>query len=573
MKFFRIKLLTLLCVGLVSFQAVGFVTVGISNDCDYDNLLDAFLDDDLNIRVTSEVSYTDDFVINKPKIIIGGYDSCQDAENNNIGQLKSQWDGQNNRTAVKIDGDQEFVSLVVINNFEILNGENIVFAGAGGLSVKGKSNVVLTDVEIHNNEGNEGGGVRVTGNDARLTIIDTRIHNNQASGYGGGVYCESGAVFNMSGESAVHNNTAVFNGGGIFGNAGCQVDSKSGDTEIGLDTSLGIYGNSAESGGGVYLQRGSNMLLTGNDDYPAGLVFNQATAENSPGGGGIYLTGADTSLTAINAKIEFNLANTLGAGFVVEDFAQLTMHRAANECWDNNRCSSISQNFIVSNMGEGAAGYVNQSGEANIGQTYINGNRANLGAIFAVAEAGYLRLEGSLLTENGPITDEQSTDLFSLFSENNLSGKLDFIYNTLTQNNTENVFYLSSDNSLVEINIFNSIIWQEGEIYAVDGINPISQISCSVVNEVQSLVGNIGFLSAQNPRFRNTELNDFRLLGDSSAVDFCDEALFNSEYNDLNAQIRGVDTLNIDNNFGPYDAGTYEYLGQNNDIIFRSDFD
>ncbi len=573
MKLYKNPMLALLGMATITFQANAFVTVGIDNNCDFDNLQDAYLDADVNIRATNEVSYTDSFEINKPKIITGGYETCLDAENNELSDVKSKWNGQNNGTTVRINGMQAFPSIIVINNFEILNGENIAFAGAGGISIRGNSNVLLANVDVYNNEGNEGGGIRVRGSDARLTITDTRIFDNQASGYGAGVYCESDAVFNMLGDSAIHNNVATFNGGGIFGNNDCQLDIRSGDTETGIDTNLGVYENTAVSGGGIYLKGGADMLLTGNDEHPAGVVFNLSTADIDAGGGGIYLTGQGTTLNATNAKIEFNVANTLGGGIVVEDFAQFNMQRNSSNCWNNDRCSSISHNFIVTEAGEGAAGYINTSAVADIGQSFFNGNQANFGTLFAISEGGNLRLESNLMVNNGPINDEISEDLFSLFSENELGGEIELIYNTITANNSRSVFYLDSSESAVGINIFNSIIWQAGDMYVIEGPNPISQVSCSVVKESQSLVGNIGFLSAQNPRFRNAAVNDFYLLGDSSAVDMCDETVFDSRYDDLNAQVRGVDTLNVVDNFGPYDAGAYEYLGQNNDIIFHSDFD
>ncbi len=557
-----------------AIQGEAFVTVGISNDCDYDNLFDAFQDADLNIRATSETSYTDSFIINKPKIITGGYDNCTDAENNVLGDMKSQWNGQNNGTTVRINANQAFVSLVVINNFEIMNGEDTAFAGAGGILVTGKSNVLMANVDVHNNEGNEGGGIRVKGSDARLTITDTRIFDNLATGYGGGVYCESGAVFNMSGESAIHNNTADIDGGGILGNFNCQIDIRSGDTEVGINTNLGIYANKAVSGGGIYLQGGADMQLIGNDQHPASVSINTSTNQGNEGGGGIFLKGQGTTLTATNARIEYNIAETFGGGIMVDDMANFSMTRLSSVCWDNDKCSSISHNIISSDFGQGAGGFINAGATSDISQTYLNGNLSSFATLFAVNNAAYLRLEGNQITNNRPLVGENAEDLFSLSGSPGNGASIDFFYNTLTKNNALKTFFISGTISQQTINIFNSIIWTQGDIFSLNGnIMPIAQVACSVVNEVQSLAGNIGFLSIQDPRFRNAAANDFHLLGDSSAVDQCDESFFISSYDDLNAQIRGVDTLNVANNFGIYDAGAYEYLGQNSDIIFHSDFE
>ena len=44
-----------------------FVTVGVGQDCDFNNLIGAYNSNDLDIRVTSEQVHTNNFVIEKFK--------------------------------------------------------------------------------------------------------------------------------------------------------------------------------------------------------------------------------------------------------------------------------------------------------------------------------------------------------------------------------------------------------------------------------------------------------------------------------------------------------------------------
>jgi predicted outer membrane repeat protein len=98
------------------------------------------------------------------------------------------------------------------------------------------------------------------------------------------------------------------NGGGIFSNGGSLVFRN-----------LVVEGNSAYSGGGLYLSGGSATVENG---YNANFTSNTATYH----GGAIYLSNCTfTVQTAATANFTLNSANRNGGGFVVSSNATLSL--------------------------------------------------------------------------------------------------------------------------------------------------------------------------------------------------------------------------------------------------------
>ncbi len=252
-KFFVVLLIT-----MGSGAVNAFVTVGQGQDCDFNNLITAYQDNDLEVRVTNEQVLTNNFTIEKFKIIKGGYDNCLAAQAGILGSEKTKWSGLNalNNTVIEVDANLAILATVIIENFEIFDGKNESASGAGGIKVTGKSNVIIRDSIIYDNGGNEGGGLHVYGEDAILTLENTVVRNNTATGYGGGIYCSNGARLMIDATSAIYENETVLNGGGIFGGFDCLITHNSGAQVIGTHI-RGVSQNSANKGGGIYLQTGA----------------------------------------------------------------------------------------------------------------------------------------------------------------------------------------------------------------------------------------------------------------------------------------------------------------------------
>ncbi len=557
----------------ISHSATAFVTVGATPDCDYDNLFPAFNDNDPEIRVTSEQVHANNFTIDTIKVFKGGYDSCADARDNVVGDNLSRWTGLNalNRTVVVVDADLFIPVTVIMENFAIYDGNNNTFTGAGGIKVSGNTHLILRNSMVYDNLGNEGGGLHVHGEDAQLSIENTIVRDNQATGFGGGIICTDHAKLNIDQQSAIHDNTATSRGGGVFAHQNCQINNQSGGYDSNLNP-RGVFNNEASQGGGFYLQGGADLFIHGDTRQPARVTTNQANHLNEPGGGGLYATGAGTTITATNTAIESNFAHLHGGGLVLTNSASLIMHQNTAGCTYSleHRCSSLFANYNNTLNGEGAAGYLDESAIALISQSLIGNNRSQLVGGFVINNGAYLRLEGNLIKGNTGLTQSFSNTLFKLSGGDSQGSKLDFLYNTVVDNAPNSLFTLDGLLSTQTLNVFNSIIWDQGNIHNNNGAANLAQIDCSVVHENQSLVGNIGALLTNDPMFVSSNNDNYRLSQQSDAIDFCDESLLLSQHKDLDNHTRGVDVDTINNAFGAYDAGAYEYIGE---VIFANGFD
>lgn len=572
----HIHLITGALLTCIATTSSAFITVGSTLDCTYDNLIDANNDPDVFVRVTSQQTYSDSFTITKSKFFTGGYDTCADAIAGNIGQFKTKWRRFNDGTVVNVNANQASQSIIAISNFEIYGGKNAAFAGAGGINVRGNSSLLLSNSLVHNNEGDEGGGIRVTGSQARVTLNSSELSNNTGNSAGAGVYCENDATFTMLADSLIKANTTTGKGGGIFANDGCQVSVQSGDSLDPLNVQLGIVGNQASLGGGVYLKAGADMQLTGNNEHPASIVGNVSNIDTNNviiGGGGVFMTGSGTTFNATNGRIDFNLAQNVGAGIGVLDHAMFTMNRLDTPCWDNDKCSSLSENIILKATGGSAAGYIYDQASANISQTIIADNKAENTSVIGVSNAGYVRLEGNLIVGNGPFNQNFSLRLFEISGVGGNAGNLDFFYGTIVKNNTASMFYLDGATSQQFVNINNSIIRDQGTIISTVGaINPFLNMDCNYVHEIDSLAlatTNTDFFNL-DPNFVDYANGDYHLSSQSLAQDLCNEATIQSSFKDLNGNDRGYENPDVSNLRGPFDSGAYE---MNSDVIFSHGFE
>ncbi|MFK8012808.1 MAG: hypothetical protein AB8B80_12260 [Marinicellaceae bacterium] len=572
----RLKVFVLTLTAFVITPSVNaVVTVGNINDgCDYDNLLDAYLDNDPVVHVTTQLNHFDSFVIAKTKYFIGGFETCENAKNNEPGNNKSVWRKSGNETVVKINANQVTKSIISFSNFEIYGGEDVTFAGTGGISIQGNSSVSINNSSIYNNSGDLGGGIQVFGSDVELEINQSEIRNNIAMSAGGGIYCESGATVIIQNESAIKNNISHDNGGGVYAISNCDITLASGDSLSPLMTSQGILGNIATNyGGGIYAASESRITLDGGLDHPASVTNNRVSVSRIPfTGGGIYASDFGTFVSATNARIDSNFTPRFGAGLAIDNQAVFIMNRSDLSCWDNHRCSSLSDNYTDGNDSGAAAGGFNNAAFVQISRTLISGNKANSSAVFSMGSATDVTLEGNVIVKNTSNSQPFSAELFSLFGSTGNGANLSFLYNTVSNNITDNIFKLFGQDSEQSMNVLHSIIDDNGEILATTG-NLAHNIlwGCLIVHENQSLMGSIFQTFVLNPLLNDIQNDDYRLSSNSPAIDFCDNSITQASYNDFNNQPRGIDDEDSQNFIGIYDLGAYEY--QNIDLIFRSRFE
>jgi hypothetical protein len=558
---FKITLFNLLLITTLSCKA--FVTVGTDGNCDVNNLTAAIALADSDIRVTNQASITEHLIVNNEFTFTGGFNNCIDAENFTQSSTKTIWDAQNNGTALIASRD------VNIGNFEFING-NGSSPSSGAIVATNAAQVVVFKSDIHDNQGTNGGAISIASADAKVSIFDVRIHHNNSSFSGGGVNCSRGK-FDMLGDSAIYNNTSSKDGGGIFASNGCQLSIQSGDTLPAQSTNKGIYNNtSLRSGGGVALTGASTMLLTGNSTAPASIKANHAEIN----AGAILMTSAGTSVTATNALIDFNTAKAFAGAIYATSGSSFNMSRLDTSCWDNDNCSSLSNNTVQDDAPNATptagVGFFSGGATVNIAQTKIANNKAETSAAFKLFDAGQVTLEGNVFSNNGNTNNDRgSAELISL--NDGGPSVLNFSYNTVSANDVIRVFSLINITSQQTLNINNSVIWGSATILNTTGaIAPSVFIDCNIVNEVQSLIpftpsGTI----VADPLFVN--INDFHLSPGSLAIDRCDEFFVQAQNPDLNGLSRGVDEPDHVDFNGPFDAGAYEY--RFNDVIFNNGFD
>ena len=138
-----------------------------------------------------------------------------------------------------------------------------------------QSNVIFSGrINISNNTGTEGGGIKVTRKNSQLYFTGSTVLYGNKAGLGGAIYSPFGTELTFSGDTLFSHNTADTNGGAIYSEY----------TNITFDhnSELSFKCNTAENGGAMYLSSAS--FLTFNRGVNIRMSYNHATKY----GGGIY---------------------------------------------------------------------------------------------------------------------------------------------------------------------------------------------------------------------------------------------------------------------------------------------
>ena len=135
-----------------------------------------------------------------------------------------------------------------------------------------QSNVTFSGrINISNNTGTEGGGIKVITKNTHLYFTGSTVLYGNKAGLGGAIYSQFGTELTFSGDTLFSHNTADTNGGAIYSEY----------TNITFDA-LSFKWNTAENGGAMYLRSAS--FLTFNIGVNLSMSYNHATKY----GGGIY---------------------------------------------------------------------------------------------------------------------------------------------------------------------------------------------------------------------------------------------------------------------------------------------
>ncbi|MFK8011597.1 MAG: hypothetical protein AB8B80_06120 [Marinicellaceae bacterium] len=603
-------------------QSHAFVTVGTDEKCDLNVSSFQFaIQNNDEVRITNQATFPAVAIINQSVIIRGGYDNCMEAETNSGNNFPlSTLSGQDNQTVMELKttaaGGHIFRS-VTLEYLELMDGLTSGTNLAGGLDILGNLEVTTTNVLINNNEASShGGGVYVFGgNGAKLTmnntqitsnnasvgagmvissgaeviinggninnntatdngggilvtsgsqlaLIDTLVTNNSASLNGGGIHCSSSDL-SINKESRVSDNEADF-GAGLYSNTNCNALIESGDDEEIGNTMYGFNANKADVFGGALYALNSQVIFKGSASHHANLLFNWTDEDNPQAqGGAIYARGAEANVTLINARIHGN-DSTFGSAITSTEGAKVKVRKTTGNCFNNESCSLISENEALF-----GTLYALSCGTIDVYMTTIKDNIAADGAVgYFLGNSSDLcesTLEGNLIYGNKDELDETSS-LFLLDRQ----ATLEFAFNTVSDNLTDNIFKLSNtDNSEQNLKFNSSIIWNApATIFTEVATNSYSG-NCFLIHENQNLPNGLGNLMiVEDPVFADPANNNFQLSFNSRPIDYCDTSLYQPIHHDINSIPRGLQFAPPV--LGNYDMGAHEYDNGEyfNDVIF-----
>jgi len=323
--------------------------------------------------------------------IDGGYsNNCQTKSGSGYTVIDSDDSGFLQKVTIRITN-----AVVRLEDLDIVDGSvsPSITRNGGGLIISGGSAVTASQVRVYNNSCfGYGGGVYVK--ESELSLIDSQVYSNFAwtaamgrAGNGGGIAADNAII--MISDSPVADNWATVSGGGIYVQSGAVVTVTGGDSDI--------ENNNAEYGGGIYVTN-ATLYVQGNADVQDNIATND--------GGAIYLTAGATGIvegssTYIGYSGSPNIA-ALGCGggcFVdnstlyLQDNAVIGTNSAAlsgGGIYLVNDAFCVIDNAKIGRVsGSGVSSFANNGGGvAVIGSTLILTNNATIANCIASERGG-----------------------------------------------------------------------------------------------------------------------------------------------------------------------------------------
>jgi|GEM_PF-1519985 len=561
---------------LATTQPGSLVTVGQSPGqgiCDYTDIQSAIDGDETNIRVLSNNQFTENITINRDLWIKGGYASCADAMVDIVSSQKTLINGQAviGNATITLSNTQSIN--ITLENLQVQGAVDTQFIDGGvGIKVQTPGIIDIKNSLITQNQGENGGGIFVDNNPhfTTVNIIDSTVSNNAAVQSGGGLLCQGDLTeVNILGKSLVTTNLAI-NGGGLAVINGCQVTMDSG--EDGRHTNIwpsGVIANTAQLGGGVYLDRGwlflegdkhGENLSLGDETKPVTVAFNAASID----GGGVWATNS-SNINANNALFYSNEAQQEGGAFLVEEESKVFIKSTHSPyCGSVGACTEISQNKAST----GGTFNIKSNAQVSVERSLVRNSEATFGTVASISDSdnqdppSLLNINNSLIVDNGDIFSEEH---FYLTGASRLVG----IHNTLVDN------VLRSSGSMIFVDTLSSLVWfnsifnnYEHPVLRQPFISNNLTFNCLLVDNLSNLDSGNGIIEG-TMEFVDADVLDFRPAVGSDAIDKCVHTpVFGADYY---FQARNIDDPEVINFLGPNDIGAIESLWS--EIIFVSNFE
>lgn len=541
------------------------VTVGSSpgaGSCDYSTIGAALASGDSEVRVLAG-TFSEDLTIDDTVRVIGGFDSCNDADQNNPGSSLTLVNGSGTASVVSIQSTSNVT--VRLANLWIQGGNN---SDGGGISAVMSGQLTLDNVLLLSNLATRGGGLFAsqTGTFLQINMLESDIIGNTAGQSGGGVFCQGLTSVWVDVGSSIANNGAI-NGGGAFVDGNCGLSVYAGVNPSLSAANVGVMSNHASgSGGGVFAQNMGQVFILGGTDISGNFGDPTAPASvsrNTAGGsgGGIYATDFGTQVYISDAMLWMNDAGASGGAVAVVNDAQLVTVNSGGQCWSSEYCTDFGSN--TANLG--GAVYASSGAFASVFQTGLANNRANFGTAIYVRDSDTtLKVEGSVFFDNGDDGNSGWNDQYVIRA---YGGFAELLHVTVGTNKVVNASLgASSLGGATTMNVYNSIVFNPGyEVVTYSG-SPNSDNACVIVNEAGQMSG--ADIWSYDPSFIGPSFGDYRLQGGSEAIDVCADR--SADHADYENQPRGWDDPAWPNTGGSFDAGADEsYL---NDIILNNGF-
>lgn len=550
------RALRLLAISIATVAEAHAATysVGVSGPCTHADLSSAVAaaaanpgPDEIHISISqsllSPISITDQSID-----IIGGYANCGSASPSGLSLVTGFGGG-----AFRIDGPhQHQVSFVNLN---------LASLGDYGSLIRIEQNRVVhiygTILGGATSE-TDGGAVWMTGPSSILYLEPgSLVRTNVAFSRGGGVFCQNGGTIFVSNETGIEYNEAT-DGGGLYLD-GCTFNSESeGDHSSGFGSGEGgISHNEASSeGGGLYASNGSQVNFYGNPWNSGSMAGALVSSNSAQYGGGLFLTGIGTSVTARDGRISSNIGLLEGGGVAVRQGAWFTMTAVQSDCAEGLLCSQLTGNSTGSpgNGGFGGGIIVESGGTANVYRTLIEGNQAQWAgsAVVSHGPGSTAIVEGCIVKGNvdgAPVFRAQAASATTV------------AYSTIFEPSglvpifevTQNASLKIVGNIQIGTNLVTPL--EVGTTLVAD---------CLMVTEVATIppppdAQTIEVIGSLAQVFTDHEHGDFRLRTGSQAIDFCDTAIY-TPVAEIELEGRGFDVESIPNSpWGAYDLGADEW--------------
>jgi len=288
--------------------------------------------------------------------------------------------------------------------------------GGGGVWIQ-EGTFEMSDGLISGNSGIRGAGVYVASPGA-FNMTGGEISGNTGSGasttYGGGVYvdtaltneAEEGAGMTMSGTAKITGNTAV-RGGGIYVDEGSAL-TVSGGT---------ISENTASSGGGVY-------ILCATADITGGLITknNSDSVAETDGGAGMFVSNGSTVTVSGTAKITENTSARYGGGIRVDGSVDTTTVEISDGLVNGNAAVTGGGAYVTGNFAT-----LTFSGSSMVSENTASTNGGGVAALGGAV----LNVSGvALLTKNTASSNGGGVYLSDAGTKLNVTDKGSITYNT-----------------------------------------------------------------------------------------------------------------------------------------------